>query len=245
MTTSPEGSIRADSLPAESIRIASYNTRDFLDDRRAAARVVRAIDPDVLCLQEVPRRLGSRRRVAQFAADCGMRWVGRHRGSGGTTIFVSARVSLRLASHHRLAVALLDRTRGYAVAQVSLDSGLALTVVSLHLGLRAMERERHLEQILGALGPVGEVVVAGDLNELADGPVHRRLGRELRLVSPQVPTFPARRPRTILDVIFASAGLRVVDGAMVTLDEADLVAASDHRPVWVDLASSRRFAAGS
>ena len=29
------------------VRVASYNTRDFLDDRDAAASVVRAIDPDV------------------------------------------------------------------------------------------------------------------------------------------------------------------------------------------------------
>ena len=42
-------------MPA--VRVASYNTRDFLDDHHLAARVVRAVDPDVLCLQEVPRRL--------------------------------------------------------------------------------------------------------------------------------------------------------------------------------------------
>ena len=38
-----------------SLRVASYNVRDLKDDVDAAARVVRAIDPDVLCLQEVPR----------------------------------------------------------------------------------------------------------------------------------------------------------------------------------------------
>ena len=39
------------------LRVATYNTRDFLDDHRLAARIVRAVAPDILCLQEVPRRL--------------------------------------------------------------------------------------------------------------------------------------------------------------------------------------------
>ena len=55
-----------------SVRVASYNTRDFLDDHHLAARVVRAVDPDVLCLQEVPRRLFAGGRVRRFAAACGL-----------------------------------------------------------------------------------------------------------------------------------------------------------------------------
>ena len=48
-----------------------------------------AVDPDVLCLQEVPRRLFGGWRVARFAAACGLSWPGRHRGSGGTTVLTS------------------------------------------------------------------------------------------------------------------------------------------------------------
>jgi len=58
------------------VRVASYNTRDFLDDRDAAASVVRAIDPDVLCLQEVPRRLGAAWRVSRFAGRAAWRGWG-------------------------------------------------------------------------------------------------------------------------------------------------------------------------
>ena len=72
------------------VRVASYNTRDFLDDHRLSARLVRALDPDVLCLQEVPRRLFGGWRVARFAGACGLHWAGHHRGSGGTTILTSA-----------------------------------------------------------------------------------------------------------------------------------------------------------
>lgn len=218
------------------VRVASYNTRDFLDDRDAAASVVRAIDPDVLCLQEVPRRLGAAWRVSRFAGACGMAWVGRHRGSGGTTIFVSERIRVSGAGHHRLPVRLLDRTRGYAVAHLVIDGWQPLTAVSLHLSLRPEERQRHAGAILAALADQpGALVVAGDLNELDDGAAHRAFAQGLRVVSGSVPTYPSRAPRKALDVIFASPHLKVVAGPPVVLDDAVLAAASDHRPVWVDL----------
>jgi hypothetical protein len=55
------------------------------------------------------------------------------------------------------------------------------------------------------------------------------------LVSPTGATYPARAPRRLLDVIFASPDLSVLPHQDVALDTADLVAASDHRPVWVDV----------
>ncbi|MGL5908915.1 MAG: endonuclease/exonuclease/phosphatase family protein, partial [Phycicoccus sp.] len=111
------------------IRVATYNTRDLLDDWRLAARLVRAVDPDVLCLQEVPRRLGGAWRTGRFARHCGMSWTGSHRGSGGTTVFTSWRVSVLDARHLRLPVRWPDRTRGFAVVRVATPSGGEVTVV--------------------------------------------------------------------------------------------------------------------
>lgn len=217
------------------LRVASYNLRDFKDDRAAAARVVRAIDPDVLCLQEVPRRLFSSFRVSSFAAHCGMYWSGRHRGSGGTTVFTSLRVQVAQARHHRLPVARLQRTRGYAVVRVAPPGRPPLVVASVHLSLDAAERERHARQILGTVSAGVPVVLAGDLNEGETGQAWQLFAAPLRLVSPTTPTFPSRSPRRLLDVVFASPELAVLPARPVDLDEADLVAASDHRPVWVDL----------
>ncbi len=101
------------------LRVVSYNLKDFTQDRHAAARVIRRLDPDVLCLQEVPRRLLSAWRVSAFAAECDLVWSGGHRGSGGTTILTSLRVQVEQASHRRLRVAPWQRTRGYAVARVA------------------------------------------------------------------------------------------------------------------------------
>ena len=91
------------------IRVVSYNLKDFTLDRHAAARVVRSVDPDVLCLQEVPRRLFASWRVSAFAAECGMFWSGHHRGSGGTTILTSLRVQVAESRHVRLRVLRSER----------------------------------------------------------------------------------------------------------------------------------------
>jgi endonuclease/exonuclease/phosphatase family metal-dependent hydrolase len=217
------------------VRVASYNLKDLTLDRHAAARVIRSIDPDVLCLQEVPRRLLSTWRVSDFAAECGMFWSGRHRGSGGTTIFTSLRVQVSESRHHRLRVAALQRTRGYAVIRVGPAGHRPLVVASVHLSLDADERERHAGQILQTLAGADPVLLAGDLNESRTGRAWQLFAAPLRLVSPDVPTYPATGPRTVLDVIFASPELRVLPHQGVTLDAADLVAASDHRPTWVDV----------
>ncbi len=217
------------------LRVATYNTRDFLDDPGAAARVVRALDPDVLCLQEAPRRLFPVTRISLFAGHCGLYWTAGSRGGGGTTILTSLRVQLLDVRHVRLPVPPGRRRRGYAVARVRLPGEPPLTVASVHLGLDADERLRHTRAVLAGLG-AGPTLVAGDLNEGADGASWRLLAERLALVSPPGATFPAARPRQRLDVVFASPHVRSLPHRDVPLDDADLVAASDHRPVWVDVA---------
>lgn len=221
----------------------SYNVHDLLDDRAAAVRVVRAVGPDVLCLQEVPRRLTTELRLPSFARDCGL---ARHRGrlgTGGTAVLTAPRVVVHGVLRGRLRVRFPDRTRGYAAATVSLPaggrSGPAVTVVSMHLGLRASERARHAAAVLAALdggGGVGDrAVIAGDLNEGPGGTAYDLIAARYAPVSGDAPTFPARRPHTALDVVFAGPGLQVVRSAPTHVDERDLEAGSDHRPVWVDL----------
>ncbi|MDQ2756438.1 MAG: endonuclease/exonuclease/phosphatase family protein [Actinomycetota bacterium] len=220
------------------LRVASYNTRDLLDDAAAAARVVRALDPDVLCLQEVPRRLLAARRVARFADACGLRWAGGHRGSGGVTIFTSDRLEVRSSAHHRLPVRLGVRRRGYAVTVLAPPGRPWLTVASVHLGLVAAQRVEHVRQLLTQLGAdvaPTRTVVAGDLNEEPGSAAYALLARHLVAVSSEALTFPTSNPDKALDVVFASPDLVVRQGSPVALDETDVRAATDHRPVWVEV----------
>ena len=217
------------------LRVASYNLRDFLDDADAAARIVRAINPDVLCLQEVPRHLLSSYRIASFAARCGLYWSGGHRGSGGTTVMSSLRLDVANAQHIPLKVARLQRERGYARSHGRLPGHQGVGFISMHLSLDADERATHAAAVLETLPGDGPLVVAGDLNEGSDGQAWMAIAGRLCAVTGDAPTFPASNPRHRLDVIFVSPELSVVAGAPVELDPADLVAASDHLPVWVDL----------
>ncbi len=215
----------------------TYNLHDLRDDRAAAARVVCAVDPDVLCLQEVPRRLTTEFRLPPFARACRLRWNRGRLGTGGTAVLTAPRVVVHGVQRGRLPVRFPDRTRGYAAATVSLAGdgpGLPpVTVVSVHLGLRAPERLRHASVVLEGLGD--RAVVAGDLNEEAGAAAYDLIAGRLPLASDGVPTFPARLPTVALDAVFAGRGLGLVRGLEVRVAEADLRAGSDHRPVWVDL----------
>lgn len=217
------------------LRVATYNVRDLLDDREAAARVVRAVQPDVLCLQEVPRRLTTELSLPAFARATGLFWSGGRRGTGGTAVLTGLRLQAHATSGGRLPVRFPDRTRGYAAVVVSLPGSARVVVASIHLGLRAAERQQHVAQVLAALPD--PAVIAGDLNEGPDGAVHRQLAARLRRVSDDRPTYPAGRPTSALDVIFASQALSVAPLQPVPAHplHEDLVAGSDHRPAWVDL----------
>ncbi|MFM6851561.1 MAG: endonuclease/exonuclease/phosphatase family protein [Terrabacter sp.] len=229
--------------PGHVLRVMSYNVHDLRDDRAAAARVVRSVAPDILCLQEVPRRLTTEVRLPRFARACGLAW---HRGrlrTGGTAVLVGPRVVLVGRSRGRLSVRFPDRTRGYAAATVTLPGAARpVTVVSVHLGLRADERVRHTAAVLERFVVSGPsrpgahgVVVAGDLNEGSEGRAFAALAGRLRLVSGETATFPAGAPTAVLDVVFAGPDLTVVESAPADADERDLARGSDHRPVWVDL----------
>lgn len=221
-------------MTARVLRVATYNVRDLLDDRDAAARVVRAIQPDVLCLQEVPRRLTTEFSLPALARATGLFWSGGRRGTGGTAVLTGLRVHVHATSGGRLPVRFPDRTRGYAAVLVSLPGSAPVVVASVHLSLSAPERERHMRRLLAEVPE--PAIIAGDLNEGADGGAHRQLAARLRRVSDDRPTFPAGRPTRALDVIFASQQVAVVPPRETAhpLHE-DLVAASDHRPAWVDV----------
>jgi endonuclease/exonuclease/phosphatase family metal-dependent hydrolase len=217
------------------LRVASYNLRDFKDDADAASHVVRAINPDVLCLQEVPRHPLSSYRIASFAARCGLYWSGGHHGSGGTTVMSSLRLDATNVQHIPLKVARRQRERGYAVSHVRLPGHQPVGFVSLHLSLDPDERARHAAAVMKSLAGDGLLVVAGDMNEGSDGKAWIAMTRSLCVVSGDTPTFTASNPRHRLDAIFASSSLSVVPSSPIELDRADLVAATDHLPVWVDL----------
>lgn len=219
-----------------SLRIASYNLRALQGDVAALARTVRAIDPDVLCLQEVPWVGPSSHRIADFADRCGLVWSGRDHRAGQTSVLTNLRTHVLSVTHHRLPMSTWRDRRGFAIARVAPFGRVPVSVASVHLSLDPVERVRHAEQVMGELmRSPGPALLAGDLNEQSDGLARQLIGRTMRPVSPLQPTFPSATPDRVLDVVFATEDVAALPHREVPWVWEELKAGSDHRPVWVDV----------
>lgn len=224
-----------------SLRVATYNLRGLKDDAHAAAALVRAVDPDVLLLQEVPRYPGSDYAVSAFAREAGLLWSGRTRLLSGTSLMTHLRLESSDSRDRRLRVGLRENPRSYTVARVRKVGGPWVTVASVHLSLVGDQRVDHVRAVLGeveddpAVSDHGPLVVGGDLNENAEGRAWQLIAERLVEVSDDRPTFPAARPQHRLDALFSRGHRSAVPGDPALLGGQDPAAASDHLPVWVDL----------
>jgi endonuclease/exonuclease/phosphatase family metal-dependent hydrolase len=222
------------------LRVLTWNVRDTRGDRDALVRVLQAARPHVAGLQEVPRWWPWSRRTARLAARAGLHVVAGGWATAGVAVL--ARPSLRVLDAQAFALpvtGLLTRRRGACVVRLDGSAAGAVTVAALHLGLSQAERDRHV----GLLGARLErsappVVVVGDLNEHPGSPSWQALARFGRDAAPDgPPTFPAARPRHRIDAVFVDPALRVLSaGFPAGVDVDDVVAASDHRPVLVEVA---------
>lgn len=220
-------------------RVVSYNVRSLRDDKAALSRIIRDLDPDVVLVQEAPKYLLWRNKAASFARQCHMLYVGGGRPTGGTAMLTPIRVDVRDVRELALSKTPSLAQRGVVVARLA-KAGVEVVAASIHLGLDAAERARHLTEITGALEEYkdGVTIVGGDFNERPDAPTWSRLAAEFVDMGAKntEPTFSAQRPRRRIDGIFVR-GPATVD-AYEVLDSADVEMASDHRPVVADLTLS-------
>ncbi|WP_214413710.1 endonuclease/exonuclease/phosphatase family protein [Sphaerisporangium fuscum] len=228
------------------IRVGTYNVRSMYDDNAALARVIRAMAPDVLCVQEAPRLLGWRRKRAELAAGAGLRLISGRRW-GGVAVLAAPDVRLVHAEGHLLRYFSGLERRGVAIAVVECR-GVRMTVASVHLDLVPAARLAHAVEIMNLVEKVARrfgtpIVVAGDVNEQAGGEAWDHFARRLSDCYRLAPrgsglTFTSRRPDRRLDVIFASPGLGVRSCGGVDAAADDLRAATDHLPVVAELLAS-------
>lgn len=228
------------------IKVASYNMRKSIgtDRRRRPERtlaVLAEIDADVIALQECDRRFGARQGVitphlleehtgwkavpvAQRAGSMG--WHGN-----GLLVRKDAQV-LDCEAIHLPAL----EPRGAVMTDVRIR-GSVLRVVGMHLDLSGLWRRRQAHAILAHLAASTRqypTVLMGDLNEwsAARGCL-RDFGKEFAF-APTAPSFHARRPVARLDRIMVSREWRILGGG--THDSMAARTASDHLPVWAELA---------
>lgn len=229
-----------------SVRVVTYNIHTCVGvDRRydpsRISTVLREIDADIACLQEVDACRLSERQADQWAylgAATGCRVItgtGVRQPCGRFSNAILTRFPV-------LAARLIDLTVAGYEPRAAIDADVligerVLRVITTHFGLHAGERRQQANRLMAALGePVPtnrreahSVLLMGDLNEWrgrrgAIRSLDRRLGP-----SAAARTFPSWMPVLSLDRIYAdgSAVLRDVDVYRSPLARL----ASDHLPL--------------
>jgi len=216
------------------IRLLTYNIRALRDDADAVSEVIRALAPDVVCIQEAPRFLRWRSKCAALARTSGLVVVTGGRPAGSMLLLARLGVDV-----HATRDLLLSRTpglhqRGLAVAEVGVG-GVRWTVASMHLGLRADERLRHIDEISAAVAAHdAPLVLAGDVNERPGEPAWQALTDQLQDAFAVAGrgdglTFRADAPYQRIDGVFAAPSVTVE--ACEVPETPEVLRASDHRPV--------------
>jgi endonuclease/exonuclease/phosphatase family metal-dependent hydrolase len=215
------------------LRVMSYNVRGLRGDRAALAEVVREAAPDVLVVQEAPRRLRWRTRNAQLAHDVDLVYVCGGAPSLGNVIFSDLAVRPYATWELRYPLVPGRHMYGAAFARCA-TGGAAFVVVGSHLATDADERPGQAELLKKALSDLDvPVIFAGDLNETSGGAAWRMLADGLvdggSDDSVSVPATGQRHDVIFVDPRLTVTGYRVIDTPTARR-------ASDHLPVVVELA---------
>lgn len=226
------------------LTFASYNIHKAvgIDRRRDPDRIVsilREIDADVIALQEVDRRFGTRESVIpRQTLDDHTPWrplapammpasIGWH----GNVLLVRREIEVR-----RIEPVVLPtlEPRGAVAAELEVE-GRALRVVGMHLDLSGLRRRHQVRAVCdhAECGEAMPTVMMGDLNEWAPrGGALTAFARSLRVLAPGR-SFPSRRPVAQLDRIVVSEDWDVE--ALGVHRSALAAVGSDHLPVWARL----------
>ncbi|ORE89660.1 endonuclease/exonuclease/phosphatase family protein [Aurantimonas sp. 22II-16-19i] len=228
------------------LRVASYNIRKGVgtDWRRRPMEilaVLNEIDADVVALQEVDRRFGTRAstlpqqairettRYVPVALEARPGSLGWH----GNAILVREGIAVRQIQCLELPAL---EPRGAAIVDLAVGEA-ELRVVGMHLGLLGLWRRRQAAAILAHLEtmrPALPTVMMGDLNEWnPDGRCFALFGRSHEVVLPGR-SFPSRMPLGALDRFILSEEVSLVETGVHVSNRSR--GASDHLPVYADIA---------
>jgi len=219
------------------LRLMTWNVRSLRDDRDAVVGVLRRAAPDVLFVQEAPRFLRARSKLAALARESDLVVVCGGRPAAGVAILSSLRMSVETVHEVKLPKSKDLHQRGVAIADLALLD-VQFTAAAIHLGLNSEERQRHASQIQSLIGPAPHSVVGGDLNESDAGTTWKHFadhgadaGAESHLA-----TYPSSSPTKRIDTIFVPHIWKTRTVSLTEIaDDATLIRATDHRPVTVDV----------
>jgi endonuclease/exonuclease/phosphatase family metal-dependent hydrolase len=215
------------------LRVLSYNVHGLRDDRPALTGLIRELQPDVVIVQEAPRRFRWRHKCAALADSVDMVVAAGGMPALGNLLLVTLRVNVHDTWCLRYPLTPGRHMRGAAFARCSVR-GANFSISGSHLATDPIERPAQAAEWKAALAAVeGPLIAAGDLNEGPGGGAWRTVADGFVTPSSAKLTFPATLPRHRLDAVFVSPDISVEKYDVIETDQA--IRASDHLPVLADL----------
>ena len=227
------------------LKVSSYNIRKAvgLDWRRRPERVLKVlleIDADIIALQEVDRRFGSRLTAldpAMIEAETGyraIRFSERPQSLGHHGNVILARRSIDVVGARAMALPHLE-PRGAAVADLDCG-GRKVRVVGMHLGLTRKWRTLQTQAIVSELKLLEArlpAILMGDLNEPGLKSDVLRAFEHGHSIAACGPSFHASMPMVALDRIIVTEDIAIAEAGVHR--SALAREASDHLPIWARL----------
>jgi endonuclease/exonuclease/phosphatase family metal-dependent hydrolase len=250
--------------PPIPVRLVTFNTHhgvgmDERHDLPRLAKLLHAVDADVICLQEVDRYFGDRSEdvdqalLLSRALDMQLAWGpaiddprpddAPPRQYGNALL---SRLPILISDVHRLPGG--GEPRSALRTMLELDGG-TLWVTATHLTTRSAEERAEQVGALAALHtePMATGLLVGDFNATPDAPeldvLRERFTDAWHLAQDRADqagwrfwqrdegrTHPARSPHRRIDQVWVSAGVTVAAAEVL-----DAGGASDHLPFMVDL----------
>jgi endonuclease/exonuclease/phosphatase family metal-dependent hydrolase len=231
------------------VRVATYNIHRCRGmDRRVVpsriADVLRAIDADIVALQEVvgagPDGSG---QAEEIGAALGMGWVMapvRHLRSHLFGNVVMSRYPILHNAQYDLSWRTCE-SRGCQRADLDLGEGRLLHVYNVHLGTAVLERRYQAPRLASFVHDhrvAGPKIILGDFNEWMKGLATRTLSSLFKSIDIHAHlqrrrTYPGLFPLLHLDHIYYEGHVEVRDVALPRTRRA--LIASDHLPLVANL----------
>jgi endonuclease/exonuclease/phosphatase family metal-dependent hydrolase len=225
-------------LESVAVRVVSYNVHGLQGDLPALAGVVRGLEPDVVIVQEAPRRFRWRARCARLARSFGLVVAVGGLPSLGNLLLTDLRVRVADTWSLRYPLTPGRHMRGAAFADCAIGRA-TFAVVGSHLSTDPAERPAQAALLKRAIGRIeSPVILGGDLNENSGGAAWRTLADGLVDVAAAAGgadrfTYSCRDPRDRIDTLFVDPRVEVRGYDVV--QTADARRASDHFPIVADL----------
>ncbi len=221
------------------IRLLSWNIHGArgIRTRRSLpsiCRIIESVNPDIVCLQEVHRRLpwGSwQNQPARIASKLGIRtwYMGcLHVGAMGEGLLIGSQFASTVIN--RLYLPSKGEQRGLLTTELQLSQFQGLTLMCTHWGLTPAERMMQCEAVCVQVNKVnGPLMLCGDFNDGADSPPITGITARTRLFDAfndnPVLTYPADCPTHRIDYCFASQEISVTSTRVIgTASESDHLA---------------------